>query len=154
MAKQPTIIPNDQLATIFDVVQALPVIEPQGMTKAEAIQSMRPALEDALSNRGYTYDMLADVLTRQGIKISGATLREYLRQKPTVTYQALLGMLERLQTFDVGVPSMAALKALLPKLSGLTAKQIAESLKGAGYAITTANVSALIRQHGGRRKGV
>ncbi|MBC7906385.1 MAG: hypothetical protein H7Y60_06510 [Rhodospirillaceae bacterium] len=141
-----TLITNDLVAASLGALQALPVVEPQGLTKAEAVQSMRPALEDALANRGYTHDQLAEVLTKQGLKISGATLREYLRAKPALTYAAVLALADKYQTFDTGRPNMAGIKKILPKLAGLSTKRIADAMKAAGYPVTTANVSALIKR--------
>lgn len=140
------LITIDKLNAILGAVTSLPARQPQGLTKIEAIQSIRPELEDALANRGYTHDQLAEVLTAQGIKISGATLREYLRAKPVLTYQALLGLAEKYQTLDSMGPTMAIIKKALPKLAGVSTKRIAEALTAAGYPVSTANVSALIRR--------
>lgn len=148
MASTEPRISNDQLSIILGAVQALPVVEPQGLTKAEAIENMRPALEDALKNRGYTHEQLADVLTRQGIKITGNTLREYLRKKPALTYQDVFGLAEKYQSFESPAPTLASIKRLFPRLAGLSSKQIAECLTKAGYEVTTANVSAVIRRKG------
>lgn len=148
MARTEPRISNDQLSVILGAVQALPAIEPQGLSRAEAIESMRPALEDALKNRGYTHEQLADVLTRQGIKITGNTLREYLRQKPALTYQDVLGLINKRATLDNFGATVADIKRIFPRLAGLSSKQIAEGLTKAGYQVTTANVSAVIRRKG------
>lgn len=146
MADSPhNLISTDKLSAILGAVKALPAVQPQGLTKAEAIKSMRAELDDALANRGYTHCQLAEVLTAQGIKITGATLREYLREKPTVTYRGLVGLIDKHRLINSDAVTVADVKKVLPKLAGLSAKRIAEALATASYNVTAAQVAALIK---------
>jgi hypothetical protein len=66
---------DDQVAGIMQVIQQLPS---KGYSLKMLIADMRSEIQQALE-RGYSYSEMAEILTKQGIKIAPRTLREYLK---------------------------------------------------------------------------
>lgn len=70
----------DTVTTIAERLKNLPQAPEAArkLTTREAIARMRPQLSAALK-KGYTHDALADMLQADGLTVSAATLKKYLR---------------------------------------------------------------------------
>jgi hypothetical protein len=72
-----TIVKPETIEHTKTALQALPEKPKEGLSLREAVNRLQEPLRAAL-NRGYNYEDLAKMLTDRGIKISTATLKNYV----------------------------------------------------------------------------
>jgi hypothetical protein len=65
------------LSAAKSALEAVPVKETQSLNLLQTIAQLQPSIEGALS-KGYSHTEVAEMLGKQGIEISGSTLKRYL----------------------------------------------------------------------------
>lgn len=70
---------QEKVAEIAKKLEALPTVQPppRKLTKQEVVTSLRKEIE-ALRERGYTLEHIAEVLRGEGLDIGSTTLKSYL----------------------------------------------------------------------------
>lgn len=70
---------EEKVAEIAKKLEALPAVQPppRKLNKQEVVTSLRKEIE-ALRERGYTLEHIAEVLRGEGLDIGGTTLKSYL----------------------------------------------------------------------------
>ena len=70
----------------------------QRVNNQEAVALLKKHIRDLLDNRGYTFDLVAELLSKEGVELSGPALRSYLsradprhRAKPESTAKKTRG---------------------------------------------------------------
>lgn len=73
-------IDRKKLESVSKLLDSLPAIEPEqkALTKLAVVKELRPKIESAMK-RGYSVEKIAKSLTESGIRISAATLKNYLQ---------------------------------------------------------------------------
>jgi len=72
-----TLVTPESVEQAKEFLQTLPEKAKDDFSLKEAVGRLHDSLKDALS-KGYTYDELAAMLTKQGMKISAFTLKSYI----------------------------------------------------------------------------
>ncbi|MES2258327.1 MAG: hypothetical protein V4724_07395 [Pseudomonadota bacterium] len=127
---------------IRSVKQSLAVLpspssEVNGVTVHKAIAMLADEIQ-ALRDKGYTYPMIADILTTNGIRISGRTLGTYM---------------SRLKNSGTAKPTHKR-KATTPSSQGMADKTVGSPKRGKPAIAAVAplvNTSPLSREHSSAR---
>jgi hypothetical protein len=71
-------IKSETVKDLRKKLKALPKAEELGVSKTDAIRELRPEIEAAREEKGYSYKKIAEILSEAGLVISGPGIRMVL----------------------------------------------------------------------------